>query len=142
MIIIKQAPVFVDLETSRTAYERASQTLPKVKDNLIAPFKTLLYEAAGIDPYQMATDAVQIPIKAGNVQFEFQVERRIATPAYKGVVEGWQSYVNGVNLLVGERVITGIIRRDGRNYMSVESIRDQFAICAYGALKVGLEFNI
>src|SRR3989338_8799763 len=105
MTIVKQAPVFVDLETSRTAYESASQSLPKVRDNLIAPFKALVYEAAGIDPYQMATDAVRVPIRAGNIQFEFQVERRIATPAYKGIVEGWQSYVNGVNLLAGQRTI-------------------------------------
>ncbi|GEM_PF-5205049 len=142
MTIVKQAPVFVDLETSRTAYERASQALPKVRENLIEPFKALVYEAAGIDPYQMETDVVRVPVRAGNVRFEFQVERRIATPAYKGIVEGWYAYVNGVNLLAGERTITGVIRRDGRNYVSAESVRDELVIRAYGMLKVGLEFNM
>jgi hypothetical protein len=142
MIVAKKAPQYIDIEKSRTAYERASQALPKLKENLIEPFKNKLYGASGIDPYSMNLDVIQKQIPVGDVTFDFQIERRIKNPAYKSIVEGWSGYVKGLNLLTTERTITGVIKREGINYVSAESLRDQFAVRAYGALDVGLEFNM
>ncbi len=142
MITAQKAPAFVSLEKSRTAYERASQALPALKENLLDPFKGLVYAAAGLDPYQMGKDIVQVPVPVGDIRFGFQVERRIQNPAYQAVVEGWQDYVRGVNLLAQERTITGIIKRDGKHYVAADTLLDEFLIKTYGKLKVCLEFNM
>lgn len=138
---IQKLPEFSGVKESRTNYERAIHLLDFVDDKFVMPYREILLGQLISDKYKAPEEKMTKRLGLDGLEVALEVHRKLS-PSYKGIVEAWESYVNGVNFLASTREISGVIKREGQNYVTTHSLLESFLVGVAGNINPTLELNV
>ncbi len=133
---------FESLRKDRKNYQKVIDEINAI-EAFVPKYKDLLLRKMGVkSPYGIGPVPVIKYVNSGSIRLELQAERRIGKTSYKSIVDGWESCMNGINFASDTRTLTGVLKEDGKNYVSCESVLSDFVKIAYGTLNPTVELNI
>lgn len=139
--IIQRLPKFLGVKESRTNYERAIHLLDFIDDKFVMPYREVLLDQLVNDKYKAPEEKVIKRLGLDGLEVELEAHRKLS-PSYKGIVESWENCIKGTNFLASTREISGMIKREGQNYVTAPSLVESFLIGVSGNINPTLELNV
>jgi hypothetical protein len=142
--IVKNVPEFNgDLEGNRIFYETARQGLARITEET-TKFDLSLKAKTGYDNFILPPEeGDEATYRQGSASFTIKSERRIKRPAYKEVVVGLETHLQGIGFLAGTgRTIAHVAKKGNDYYIDAERLEEDFAILVHNALKPEVKHTI
>jgi hypothetical protein len=132
-----------DISNHRT-YERAKANVEVIdKDAGMQKLEETLKKEAGYNDFRLPKEPETYSITRGEITFNVRSETTTKRPQYKKAVEQMENYIGGINLLLlGDKVITGVAKEDGKWCIGVDNLLEQYEVIIAGVKSPGVKQTI